>query len=652
MEAKKSLLKQNKVRLIGIVLVAVLLMSMIPMISMGNDDHNISQKNFVTIDKISISAGGEDYLNITPGQAIDSSTLEQIGYKNSLGFKVNWHITAENCDKINKDDYFEVIFPSYLTIAVNSIEDLEATVTDENGATSKQKIGTFEISKLNSQKDSPLVMRITFDDLSKYNGITKGYMEAYGRMDQTGSDADTVTIGNTTIPKLPLKKQTGTFWGDSGKGSVFNKGTNNVLEGEGKYYYSINVNTEDMMKRLKGQEIDEKKNVYVVDDFPDGMYLKESNIAVQYGDYIFYSTDKASWQCISDDGGKKVTNQLHNFGMVEEGTEEQFMEMFEKHDGPAYGVYMGKKLVVKLGDMPGTLKTNTTWEEFQNKVNGTTKIDKGIEQMTQDVKEYTIDAFRNIYNGGKGQNVEPNGNAKGDLVGVNIYFWAYANGSNETMVNSATMTYDGGSQEAISTPVKYTKASAGAEGLDPGSVKIIKKDSSNDEIITGVGFTIQKEVNGVFENITTSNEQFTDEKGEVLFKNLKDGNYKIVESTPKAGYTTTPSIVNEDGTKNETHTFTVDAANQKKGFTFTAYNDPIKDETTQGAILGDEDFPSDSTQEGNVLGESKNPEESGKVLGDEAKTSDVMNVVPLLIILAVMALLILAIAKQSSLRKE
>ena len=91
-----------------------------------------------------------------------------------------------------------------------------------------------------------------------------------------------------------------------------------------------------------------------------------------------------------------------------------------------------------------------------------------------------------------------------------------------------------GNQTAVVTASSDAKVSFVNEYVpSTGSITIIKKDTTG-EVIEGAKFIIKKEDNGSF--IQIGEEETTDSDGKIIFDNLEEGKYQIIETQSKEGY--------------------------------------------------------------------------------------------------------------------
>ena len=97
-----------------------------------------------------------------------------------------------------------------------------------------------------------------------------------------------------------------------------------------------------------------------------------------------------------------------------------------------------------------------------------------------------------------------------------------------------SITPASGNQTAVVTASSDTKVSFVNEYVpSTGSITIIKKDTTG-EVIEGAKFIIKKEDNGSF--IQIGEEETTDSDGKIIFDNLEEGKYQIIETQSKEGY--------------------------------------------------------------------------------------------------------------------
>lgn len=97
-----------------------------------------------------------------------------------------------------------------------------------------------------------------------------------------------------------------------------------------------------------------------------------------------------------------------------------------------------------------------------------------------------------------------------------------------------SITPASGNQTAVVTASSDTKVSFVNEYVpSTGSITIIKKDTTG-EVIEGAKFIIKKEDNGSF--IQIGEEETAGSDGKIIFDNLEEGKYQIIETQSKEGY--------------------------------------------------------------------------------------------------------------------
>lgn len=141
----------------------------------------------------------------------------------------------------------------------------------------------------------------------------------------------------------------------------------------------------------------------------------------------------------------------------------------------------------------------------------------------------------------------------------------------------------------------------------------------------------------------------TGKDGKVQFTNLPWGKYKLVETVGAENYD--PQLILDDGVIDEFVIGNNEDSGEVLKINYNAYNEQEKKEeetTTPGVVKGDDTPPTDA--QGQVLPDIVNPED-GDVLGEEAKTGDVSNLMPILILIA-FSMIIMLIATLQAYRKE
>ncbi len=210
---------------------------------------------------------------------------------------------------------------------------------------------------------------------------------------------------------------------------------------------------------------------------------------------------------------------------------------------------------MNFGDLPGDLKSSMNLTKIHQIIDADTKL-------TDFQKTKTKEAYDRIFNAtDKG--------AIGFILQIQGLSVSSSVGSSTTFENKAKIEWDSGTDESTDETY-YQSVYGGAQTGDPQSITITKKEEGTNNKLEGAKFKLQKQnANGVWEDYVPKDggekERLTNVNGQIVFKELEHGTYKVVEVSPPTGYT------NEITFENDKDTFVIDGT--EKGTIFiTAYN--------------------------------------------------------------------------------
>ena len=110
----------------------------------------------------------------------------------------------------------------------------------------------------------------------------------------------------------------------------------------------------------------------------------------------------------------------------------------------------------------------------------------------------------------------------------------------QTITNKAELRFNDSSTITNTSEIKYQSISGSVDGVLPGEVKIIKKDDSG-KLLPNIKFKLQFEnSSGTFVDFTPMDgdtiERSTNASGEIIYKKLVPGKYRVVETTQSEEY--------------------------------------------------------------------------------------------------------------------
>lgn len=265
-----------------------------------------------------------------------------------------------------------------------------------------------------------------------------------------------------------------------------------------------------------------------------------------------------------------------------------FETRIESHNYPCYGVTSDNKLVMNFKDLPNlTNDKSNGLLLFGNAARSTKEriwdlIDTAVNdgKMTALRGDKTKEAYENYFSVDSGQTYD---NYPFGLVVRITCSTTLGEGSiieNKAMVYWETNT---SGEESDVSKVTVSNWGGGATRVPPTTFRLKKMDKDTQVILKDVEFELKKETPAGSNTYVTisGGKKKTDSNGVLLYENLTDGNYCLVEvSNPDPRYTDKLEIIPPDG-KNESgkYYFTIDK-NAAEGVAVSAYNELAKGKIT------------------------------------------------------------------------
>ena len=669
----ERMVTNNKMRIIKIaapiIIFAMLITMLVPVMSKAGSDYAE-----ITLGKLNMKANvkdeWKDYI-VDGEQKVGTDTIMTVADK--VKITIPWSVSEEQYENIEKGGKFAVTLPTEI-FQYNSItKPIEVFDPD-----SELLIGSYVLSNTSG---NPQIIFTFSDELIDDEEITfveNGFIEAYASLKKGADTIDKFNYGGETyeFDIRPLESnptyEFPSLTGDQIYKSLYMPQNQDIAT------YTINAGAKEMVKYFNTGNVEVRHNVMIEDKLEEGQIF-DSISKIGYMYYYAKEDGTLSTVKIYGDTGAPIQDQ---FAVIEDDGSLEYDEFKNKvmnSKAPCYGVWDDTNVVFNLGSMPGSIKFPVTIDELKEQVYNKDKtLDKYAENadkknpgsMPQEsvdaIKESTIKSYEEFYD-----------NTNGGVPSVCIILKTKVNGDSRQISNTVDLSWEGNSVSKTVTG-KYDAINVGASVGIGRSVELTKIDGDTEEKLNEVGFTLlRKNTEGEYVEFVPMDGKnavrYTSE-GSIKFNKLRKGEYKIVETQPLEGYTTSIAFVNKDGqnfvnengefeiTEDSTGTIFVTAENFK--------TKEIEPETTPGAI---EQLPTDSAvrgevatpgaipdggdEDGSVLGEvaaddADKADEEGSVLGEEATTSDIMNMMPILIALGAAVLVILMIAIQRKRRKE
>ncbi|MDT2524808.1 MSCRAMM family protein [Enterococcus raffinosus] len=454
---------------------------------------------------------------------------------------------------------------------------------------SGDKIGDMTLETISGKK----FLKITFNDAveTNWNGLQDCYATAYGTASQESSGGST---GNTEtgsypieIDPKPAESYPGKPIGDQKPITKNGGATNN----SNRVYWNIPIMMDNYKKAFEDDGPSLYKKVVLKDQLDPSLTLIEysayMNIYAADEDGNMTSDNLGSFQMLSTTN-TNTSLPLESLTQNISESDADFETRIESHNYPCYGVTSDNKLVMNFKDLPNlTNDKSNGLLLFGNAARSTKEriwdlIDTAVNdgKMTALRGDKTKEAYENYFSVDSGQTYD---NYPFGLVVRITCSTTLGEGSiieNKAMVYWETNT---SGEESDVSKVTVSNWGGGATRVPPTTFRLKKMDKDTQVILKDVEFELKKETPAGSNTYVTisGGKKKTDSNGVLLYENLTDGNYCLVEvSNPDPRYTDKLEIIPPDG-KNESgkYYFTIDK-NAAEGVAVSAYNELAKGKIT------------------------------------------------------------------------
>ncbi|MDU5335030.1 collagen binding domain-containing protein [Enterococcus sp.] len=490
------------------------------------------------------------------------------------GVYFDYTFTVDSSVNLKKDDFIFIELPeeyfNFSTVS-NSVPFYES---------GGDKIGEITLETTGTKKR----LKITFNEVVEtgWNGLDDCYATAFGtasKEDSSGSIGDNQSGSYPIVidPK-PSESISDTPIGDQKTITKNGSATNNSNE----VYWNMPLMMDNYKKALEGDTPTLYQKVVLKDQLDSSLTLSSYSIYMN----IYAVNDNGEMtkdpigqvQMVGQDNAP-TTMPLK---LLTQGAESdsEFEALIESNNYPCYGVTSGNKLIMNFKDLPNL--TNDKSNGLLLFGNGTkdakeriwdiiqAAVDSG--KMSASRGDKTKEAYEKYFSHDSGQTY--------DNYPFNIVARIYAKttlGEGSIIENKATVYWETNStgEESDASKVTVSNWGGGATRVPPTTFRLKKMDKDTQVILKNVEFELRKETtpgSNTYVAITGGKKK-TDSNGVLLYENLTDGNYCLVElNNPNPGYTDKLEIVPPDG-KNESgkYYFTIDKS-AAEGVAVSAYN--------------------------------------------------------------------------------
>lgn len=440
-----------------------------------------------------------------------------------------------------------------------------------------------EISLVDFSGDKKL--KITFNDkvAENWNGLSDCYLTAYGI---ASVETDSGVIEGSESSEYPIVIDPKP--GESNPGKPIGD-LSTITKNGGTYvnsnqvYWTISLMMDNYKKALEGDTPDFYQNVYLEDQLDESL----SNLTYSIYMNIYTVTDDGKMakdpigqvQLAGTDGVNTLSPlQLKTQGSLQ--SNEDFEQEIRNHTYPCYGVTRSNKLVINLRSFPNLTNDRSNGLLLFGNAAGSAKqrIWKVIadavasEKITAVQGEKTQEAYERYFSHDSG------GTYDNYPYGLNIRLNAVTSlGEGSVIENKATVFWENNTagEEGESNKITINNWGGGATRVPPTTFRLKKMDNDTKVSLKDVEFKLQREKTGepgVYETITSGVKK-TDANGVLLYENLTDGNYRLIEmNNPDPRYTEKLTILPPDGVGEEgIYYFTINST-AAEGIAVSAYN--------------------------------------------------------------------------------
>lgn len=499
------------------------------------------------------------------------------------GVYFDYTFTVPSSANLKNGDFIYIALPeeyfNFSTVS-NSVPFYES---------SGDKIGDMTLETVAGKK----YLKITFNEAVEkdWNGLQDCYATAYGTASKESNGGST---GNTETGKYPIEidpKPTESYPGKPiGDQKPITK-NGGATENSNRVYWNIPIMMDNYKKAFEDDGPSLYKKVVLKDQLDPTLTLEEysmyMNIYAADEDGNMTSDNLGSFQLMSTTNTNTST-PLEKLTQGSSESDDDFESRIESHNYPCYGVTTGNKLVMNFKDLPNlTNDKSNGLLLFGNAAKSTKEriwdlIDTAVTdgKMTASRGDKTKEAYEKYFSVDSGQTYD-----NYPFALVTRITCSTTLGGGSIIENKATVYWETNESgdESNGNKVTVSEWGGGATRVPPTTFRLKKMDKDTQVVLKDVEFELQKETtpgSGTYVTITGGKKK-TDSTGVLLYENLTDGNYCLVEvNNPDPRYTEKLEIIPSDG-KDEKgkYYFTIDGT-ASEGVAVSAYNDLAKGEIT------------------------------------------------------------------------
>ena len=534
----------------------------------------------MALNNIYIKSGSETKYVVKDGVVQNPQPTVKVGD----GVYFDYTFTVDSSVELKDGNFIYIALPDeYFTFS--SVSN-SVPFTDNNNVA----IGQMTLETIDNHK----FLKITFnsDVETNWNGLTDCYARAYGIASKDGEDSqvgDSIT-GSYPIDIQPKPGDSGGYKGEPiGDQKPITK-NGGATPNSNEVYWNIPIMMDNYKKAFEGDTTPELYHKVVLKDQLDPSLTLESyrmymNLYAADENGKMTSDNIGFVQFLSSDNSA-TTMPLKKLIQNSDETDSDFENRIENATEPSFGVTKGNLLVMNFKDVPNI--TN-------DKQNGPLLYGNG----EKSAKERIFETIENLVTSGKlsAARAEKTKEAyercfshDNDATYDNFPFSFVTRitcsttlGEGSIIENKATVYWETNTSGSESGASKVTVSDwGGATRVPPTTFRLKKLDKDTNAILQNVEFELQKKDSktGKYETIPNGKKS-TGTTGVLLYENLTDGEYRLVEiKNPNPGYTSKltvdpPDIYNEEGK----YYFTINSQDPQ-GVAVVAYNELAKGKLT------------------------------------------------------------------------
>lgn len=499
------------------------------------------------------------------------------------GVYFDYTFTVPSAANLKNGDYIYIALPEeYFNFSTTS----NTVPFYESGG---EKIGDMTLETIGGKK----YLKITFNEAveTNWNGLQDCYATAYGTASKENSSGQ---VGNTETGSYPIiiePKPSESFPGQPiGDQKAITK-NGGATANSNKVYWNIPIMMDNYKKAFEDDNPSLYKKVVLKDQLDPTLTLEEysiyMNIYAADEDGNMTSDNLGSYQMLSSTG-TNTNLPLEELIQGDSESAADFEARIESNNYPCYGVTSDNLLVMNYKDLPNLTNDRSNglllfgnaaksakeriWDLINNAV--------AEGKMTASRGEKTKEAYENYFNVDSGKT-----NDNYPFALVTRITCSTTLGEGSIIENKATVYWETNTagEESDVSKVTVSNWGGGATRVPPTTFRLKKMDKDTQVILKNVEFELRKEDSpgsGTY-TVISGGKKKTDSNGVLLYENLTDGNYCLVElNNPDPRYTDKLEIIPDDG-KDEPgkYYFTIDKS-KLEGVAVSAYNHLAKGKIT------------------------------------------------------------------------